>query len=91
MLKTTKSISLSGQSIISNNQVANFSANINSESGSSNINSSTINQDLYDTNKKEVRQDLADFTAAVYEVEDQLDAETQKTNHQAESNGETPA
>lgn len=88
MLKTTKSISLSGQSIISNNQVANFSANINSESGSSNINSSTINQDLYDTNKKEVRQDLADFTAAVYEVED---AETQKTNHQAESNGETPA
>jgi len=76
MLKTTKSISLSGQSIISNNQVANFSANINSESGSSNINSSTINQDLYDTNKKEVRQDLADFTAAVYEVEDQLDAES---------------
>lgn len=91
MLKTTKSISLSGQSIISNNQVANFSANINSESGSSNINSNIMNQTLYDANKVEVRKDLADFNTAVYEVEDQLDAETQKTNHQAESNGETPA
>ena len=91
MLKTTKSISLSGQSIISNNQVANFSANINSDNGSININSNIMNQAVYDTNKSEVRKDLADFNTAVYEVEDQLDAETQKTNPQAESNGETPA
>ncbi|MFD1317340.1 hypothetical protein [Loigolactobacillus zhaoyuanensis] len=91
MLKTTKSISLSGQSIIGETQVANFNANINSDNGSSNINSNIMNQTLYDANKAEVRKDLADFNTAVYEVEDQLDAETQKTNHQAESNGETPA
>lgn len=76
MLKTTKSISLSGQSFINDKQVANFSANINSDNGSSNINSNIMNQAVYDTNKSEVRKDLADFNTAVYEVEDQLDAET---------------
>ena len=76
MLKTTKSISLSGQSFINDKQVANFSANINSDNGSSNINSNIMNQTLYDANKTEVRKDLADFNTAVYEVEDQLDAET---------------
>ncbi|ETY74764.1 hypothetical protein LFAB_05305 [Lactiplantibacillus fabifermentans T30PCM01] len=80
MLKTSKSITLSGQSYISGTQVANYSANINSDSGSSNINSSVINQDIYDANKKEVRQDLADFTTAVYEVEDQMDSETTTTD-----------
>lgn len=76
MLKTTKSISVSGQSIVNGTQVANFSANINSDNGSSNINSNIMNQAVYDTNKSEVRKDLADFNTAVYEVEDQLDAET---------------
>lgn len=76
MLKTTKSISLSGQSFINDKQVANFNANINSDNGSSNINSNIMNQAVYDTNKSEVRKDLADFNTAVYEVEDQLDAET---------------
>lgn len=75
MLRTSKSITLSGQSFINGTQVSNFSASVNSESGSSNINSSVINQDLYDANKKEVRQDLADFTTKVYDVEDQLDSE----------------
>lgn len=80
MLKTSKSITLSGQSYINGTQVSNFSANVNSESGSSNINSSVISQDLYDANKKEVRQDLADFTKKVYEVEDQLDSENATTD-----------
>ena len=68
--------SLTALVIVLVQQVANFSANINSESGSSNINSNIMNQKLYDANKAEVRKDLADFNTAVYEVEDQLDAET---------------
>ena len=75
MLKTNKSITLSGQSFVNGTQVASYSANINSESGSSNINSSIINQELYDANKVDVRKDLSDFTTKVYEVEDQLDSE----------------
>ncbi|MDO7795601.1 hypothetical protein ACQ7C6_10890 [Lactiplantibacillus plantarum] len=75
MLKTSKSITLSGQSMVGNNQVSSFSANINSDNGSSNITSSVMNQELYDANKTEVRKDLADFTSAVYEVEDQMNAE----------------
>lgn len=88
MLKTTKSISLSGQSIINGTQVANFSANINSDNGSSNINSNIMNQTLYDANKAEVRKDLADFNTAVYEVEDQLDADNKP---EAGTETDTPA
>lgn len=76
MLKTSKSITLSGQSFINGTQAANYTANISSENGATNISSSVINQDVYDGNKVEVRKDLSDFTAKVYEVEDQLSSET---------------
>jgi len=84
MLKTSKSITLSGQSYIDGTQVANYSANIDSEKGSSNINSSIINQVQYDGNKVAVRKDLADFTTKVYEVEDQLTADTDDTANTTE-------
>ena len=59
-------------------QVSNFNANINSDNGSSNINSSIMNQALYDANKVEARKDLADFTAAVYAIEDQIGEEDEQ-------------
>ena len=78
MLTTNKSLSISGQSSISGQQVMNFSANIDQSNGRSNITQAVLNKDLYDSNKTEVRKDAADFTDLVYDQEDRLasDAET---------------
>lgn len=72
MLQTTKQTTISGQSIISGKTIAYYSASINKENGSTTINSSISDQELYDINKTEVRKDLADFTNAVYAEEDRL-------------------
>ncbi|KRK38975.1 hypothetical protein [Loigolactobacillus bifermentans] len=72
MLKTTKSISLSGQSYVGDALAMSFTAKIGNDNGHSTITASTINQELYDTNKKEVRQDLAAFNDAVYDVQDKM-------------------
>lgn len=75
MLKFTKSTTLTGQSMVGNKQVASFNANINTQDKTSNVYSSTMDQDLYIANKAEVRKDLADFTLAAQAEEDRLFAE----------------
>lgn len=61
--------------MVGNKQVASFNANINTQDKTSNVNSSTMDQDLYIANKAEVRKDLADFTTAAQAEEDRLFAE----------------
>ncbi|EDP68568.1 Lj965 prophage protein [Carnobacterium sp. AT7] len=75
MLKTTKQITLNGQSTINDQVVVTLNANIPSETGVGNINQFTQNAELYDANKAQVRRDVAEFTALVYEVEDEMGAE----------------
>lgn len=73
MLEVTKNITLNGVSKIDGQAVAYMSANISTDgAGSSNVNKSISNKDLYDMNKVQVRQDMAEFEEKVYELEDEL-------------------
>lgn len=69
MLKTTKSVTVTGHSVIDDKNAVYFRADIN-PNGESRINQSIQDQALYDANKEECRQDFADFTKQVYEIED---------------------
>lgn len=73
MLEITKNITLNGVSKIDGQVVVYMSANISTDnSGSSNVNKSISNKDLYDANKTQVRQDMAEFEENVYQLEDEL-------------------
>ena len=76
MLKTTKQITLTGNAMIGDVTVVNLNATIPSDTGVGNINQYVYNSALYDANKSKVRADIAEFTALVYEIEDELAAET---------------
>ena len=76
MLKGTKSVSLSYQSMIGDKVAVYMSAQI-PESGRSNSNKTIQDLDLYEANKTECRQDMAEFDAMLWELEDQsADPET---------------
>ena len=75
MLKTSKSIAISGRSMVDDKQVATFNANIyeaNASGGSDNINMIITDQDLYDANKTVVRKDLQDFQTKVWSAQDEV-------------------
>ncbi|MCO8297288.1 hypothetical protein [Tetragenococcus halophilus] len=69
MLKTNKSITLTGNTTINDERVVYYRAEISPND--SRINQSIQNQELYDANKQECRQDFMNFTKEVYEIEDQ--------------------
>jgi hypothetical protein len=71
-LKTTKSTTLTGQSMIDGQQAVYYSASISDNGGNSTISQSITNQDLYDTNKAECRADFREFQDAVWAIEDEL-------------------
>lgn len=73
MLKGTKSVSLSYQSMVGENhdQVAVYMTASIPESGRSNSNKTIQNLDLYEANKTECRQDMAEFDQMLWELEDQ--------------------
>ena len=75
MLQTTRQITLNGYSMINDQPVVNLNATIPSDTGVGNINQYVQNASLYEANKAQVRRDIADFTALVYEVEDEMAAE----------------
>ena len=78
MLKTSKSIAISGRSMVDDKQVATFNANIyetNTSGGSDNINMIITDRDLYDKNKSVVRKDLQDFQTKVWAAQDEVMAE----------------
>ena len=77
MLKTTKSITLNGNSEIDGQPVVNLSATIPDNTGVGNVSQYIQNTELYEKNKAVVRKDIADFQAAVYEVEDEIAAEAE--------------
>ena len=84
MLVSTKSIHLSGQSIINDQQVANFNANINvsdNTAGTDSVNMFITNRELYNANKAEVRNDLNEFEKLVFSIQDEA-----KTNNEAGGN-----
>ena len=75
MLKTSKSIAISGRSMVDEKQVATFNANIyeaNASGGSDNINMIITDRDLYDANKVTVRKDLQDFQTKVWSAQDEV-------------------
>lgn len=69
-LKGTKSVSLSYQSMIGDKVAVYMTASI-PESGRSNSNKTIQDLDLYEANKTECRQDMAEFDSMLWELEDQ--------------------
>lgn len=74
-LEIKKQITLTGNSMIDNQIVVGLTANIPSETGIGNISQYVQNTALYDANRAQVRRDVAEFTAKVYEIEDEIAAE----------------
>ena len=73
MLEVNKNITLTGISKIDGAQVAYMSASISTEGGAgANVNKTITNQELYNTNKVAVREDIAEFEQQVYKLEDEL-------------------
>ncbi len=75
MLKTTKSISLTGNSMINDKPVVYMQASISTGGGTTSHSSSIQDKALYEANKTECRQDMAAFDAMVYEIEDTMQTE----------------
>ena len=69
-LVVRQSVNLSGESMINDQTIASFSAQIPQSSGGTNVNINIVNQQLYDDNRNQVRADEAEFQAKVYEIED---------------------
>lgn len=64
-----KSVSINATSTSTDGTaIAYFNANVSASGTTSNM--SIQNQDLYESNKAQVRKDKSDFDNAVYEVED---------------------
>lgn len=73
MLRTTKSIALTGSSEINSKQAIYLNANITEETaGSTNINQSIVDQELYKANRVECRNDITAFQEKVWDIEDSL-------------------
>lgn len=73
MLKVNKNITLNGTSEINGMQVAYMSANISTDGNSNaSVSKNIVNQELYKSNREEVRADMDKFEEEVYKVEDEL-------------------
>ena len=73
MINNVKSITLNGSSLVNGVQVAWMSATISSDGGAgANVNKTITNQELYNSNKVEVRADITSFEEQVYKLEDEL-------------------
>lgn len=76
MLNTNKTINISSTSNINGQVVVYMSATLNTEGSSyESITKNIQNQELYNSNKDEVRKDMRDFEDLVYLEQDKL-AET---------------
>lgn len=77
MLTVNKNITLNGISVIDGVQVAYMSASISTDGGNgANVNKTITNQEVYSVNKTQVRADIAEFEAKVYEIEDEISSES---------------
>ena len=71
-LVVRQSVNLSGESMINDQTIASFSAQIPQSSGGTNVNINIVNQKLYDLNRLVVRADQVEFQSKVYEIEDEI-------------------
>lgn len=72
-LKTTKSVSLNGQSIVNDVPAIFYSANITTDaSNTSTINQSITDYSVYKANREECRADYEEFQKMVWKIEDNL-------------------
>lgn len=78
MLKTRKSLTVTGHSVVTVDNVdvmvASMTATISNE-GSNNITSTILNKELYQAHKDECRADIDAFTEVVRSVEDDKGSE----------------
>lgn len=73
MLEVVKNITLNGVSKIDGQPVAYMNASLSTDgNASNNVNTNIVNRELYNANKVQVRQDIADFDEMVYAQEDEL-------------------
>ncbi|MDY3249795.1 MAG: hypothetical protein SOX32_05535 [Candidatus Choladocola sp.] len=80
MLKTKKSITLTGNSVIDGVVVAGYQAVINSDDPNDmNISSWQQDKAMYTANRSQCRQDEAEFEDTAYALQDELLAEKQST------------
>ena len=70
MLKATRSIKITANSMINGTQAMYMSADLATD-GKVTSSTSIQNVDLYEANKTECRADLAEFQQMVYDLEDQ--------------------
>lgn len=71
MLNVSKSITVTGQSVINGSQVVAMSATISTDgNNNANIVKTIINQELYTANKTAVREDMEKFEEEVFNIED---------------------
>lgn len=75
MLKTNKTINITGSSMIGNTQVVYMNASLSTDGTTrGNINKNITDDSLYESNKIAVRQDMRDFEDLVYAEQDKLDS-----------------
>ncbi|WP_281550167.1 hypothetical protein [Murimonas intestini] len=79
MLKTMKNITLTGNSMIDDQQVVYMNASISTEGERTNSSSAIQNRELYNANKAQCRADIAAFDQMVYEIEDSITVEQEVT------------
>ena len=73
MLEVVKNITLNGVSKIDGQPVAYMNASLSTDgNGANNVNTKIANRELYNANKEQVRQDIADFDEMMYAQEDEL-------------------
>lgn len=73
MLKTGKTITINGSSVVDGQIVVYMNASLSTDGTSNeNINKNIQNQELYVTNKEAVRKDMRDFEDLVFAEQDKL-------------------
>lgn len=73
MLKTGKTITINGNSVIDGQIVVYMNASLSTDGSSNeNINKNIQNQELYSNNKEAVRKDMRDFEDLVFAEQDKL-------------------
>lgn len=73
MLKTGKTITINGSSLVDGQIVVYMNASLSTDGTSNeNINKNIQNQELYSNNKEAVRKDMRDFEDLVFAEQDKL-------------------
>lgn len=81
-LSTNQSISLSGVSTINGVQVATFSTVVSKGLSYTSVSMQITDQDLYESNKAEVRKDRNDFQTVADNLTDSLESGSVKSTGQ---------